>query len=133
MTHSCILRGVIKFSSHTASLEGVTPTGGPSWGPYRAVARSPQDKSSVFGLLNLKFIYKYMPILIERPGLVGLSRSASGYTYVYSGVFNYLLKCEKRIDLYARPSSAAARLAAGCGNERQPSLSFCYPKNYCEN
>jgi hypothetical protein len=52
-------------------------TGGPSWGPNRAAARSPQDKNSVFGLLNLRFIYKYRPILIERPGLVGLSRPAS--------------------------------------------------------
>jgi hypothetical protein len=35
------------------------------------VVRSPQDKSSVFGPLNLRFIYKYRLILIERPGLVG--------------------------------------------------------------
>jgi hypothetical protein len=60
-----------------ASEGSIMTTGGPSWGPYRATARSPQDKSSVFGPLNLGFIYKYRPILTERPGLVGLSRFAT--------------------------------------------------------
>jgi hypothetical protein len=55
-----------------------TNTGGLSWGPYRAAARSPQHKNSVFSLLNLRFIYKCRPNLIERPCLVGLSRSAGG-------------------------------------------------------
>jgi hypothetical protein len=58
-----------------------TPSSGPSWGPNRAAARSPQDKNSVFGPLNLRFIYKYRPILIERPGLVGLSRPASRHPH----------------------------------------------------
>jgi hypothetical protein len=58
----------------------ITLTGGPSCGPYRAAVWSPQDKNSVFNLLNLRFIYKCRSILMERSGLVGLSRSVSAYT-----------------------------------------------------